>query len=81
MVILEKPIGDLRLCIDAKDLNKAIQREYYRLRTKSDITSTMSGACYFKKLDASSGFYQVVLDEESPKLCIFNMPFGRHCFL
>ncbi len=41
----------------------------------------MSGACYFSKLDAASGFYQIVLDEESSRLCTFNTPFGRHCFL
>lgn len=41
----------------------------------------MSGACYFSKLDASSGFFQIVLDEKSTKLCTFNTPFGRHCFL
>lgn len=64
-----------------KDLNKAIQREHYKLPTGSDITSAMSGACYFSKLDALSGFYQIVLDEESAKLCTFNTPFGRHCFL
>lgn len=34
LVIVEKPKGDLRLCIDPKDLNKAIQREHYRLPTK-----------------------------------------------
>lgn len=26
-------------------------------------------------------FYQIVLDEESAKMCTFNTPFGRHCFL
>ncbi len=40
----------------------------------------MSGARYVSKLDASSGFYQMVLDEESAKLCTFNAPFGQHCF-
>lgn len=81
LVILEKPNKDLRLCIDPKDLNRGIQQEHYRLPTKSTITSAMSGAYYFSKLDASSGFYQIVLDEESAKLCTFNTPFGRHCFL
>lgn len=81
LVIVEKPHGDLRLGIDPKDLNTEIQREHYRLPTKSDITSAMSGASYFSKLDASSGFYQIVLDEESSLLCTFNTPFGQHCFL
>lgn len=81
LVILEKSDKDLRLCIDPKDLNKGIQREHYRLPTKSDITSAMNGARYFSKLDASSGFNQIALDEESVKLCTFNTPFGRNCFL
>ena len=76
LVIVEKQNRELRLCIDPRDLNKWIRREHYRLPTKSDITSTMAGACYFSKLDAASGFYQIVLDEESAKLCTFNMPFG-----
>lgn len=41
----------------------------------------MTGAQFFSTLDASSGFYQIKLDEESAKLCTFNAPFGRHCFL
>jgi len=41
----------------------------------------MAGAQFFSKLDASSGFYQIKLDEESAALCTFNTPFGRHCFL
>lgn len=81
LVIVEKKNGDLRLCIDPRDLNKWIKREHYRLPTKSDITSAMAGAQFFSKLDASSGFYQVKLDEESAALCTFNTPFGRHCFL
>ena len=30
--------GELRLCIDTKDLNEGIQHEHYRLPTKLDIT-------------------------------------------
>lgn len=47
LVILEKSDGDLRLCIDSKDLNKAIQREHFRLQTKKDITSAMNGGYLF----------------------------------
>ena len=59
LVIVEKQNGELRLCIDPRDLNKSKRREHY---TKSDITSTMAGPCYFSKLDAATGFYQIVLD-------------------
>lgn len=41
----------------------------------------MAGACYFTKLDASQGFWQIKLDENSTIYCTFNIPFGRYCFL
>ena len=34
----------------------------------------------FTKLDATSGFWQIGLDEESSKLCTFNSPFARYRF-
>ena len=37
---------------------------------------------YFCVLDASSGFWQIKLDEASSRLCTFNTPFafGRYMF-
>ena len=43
--------------------------------------SQFANAKYFSKLDASSGFWQMKLDNESSKLCTFNSPFGRYKFL
>ena len=40
----------------------------------------MSGAKFFTKLDASSGYWQIKVDQESTKLLTFATPFGRYCF-
>ncbi len=40
-----------------------------------------ANAKYFSKLDASSGFWQLKLNDASSKLCSFNTPYGRYCFL
>ena len=80
MVTVIKPNGKLRICIDPRDLNKAIRREYYPMRTIEEISARMPNAKYFSVLDASSGFWQVKLDHESAKLCTFNTPFGRYMF-
>ena len=39
----------------------------------------MSGASYFSKLDASSGYWQIKVDEQSSNLLTFGTPSGRYC--
>ena len=80
MVTIIKPNGSLRICIDPRDLNKAIQREHYPMQTIEEVTTQMPDATYFSVLDASSGYWQISLDQESAKLCTFNSPFGRYMF-
>ena len=80
MVIVETP-KKLRICIDPRDLNKAIKREHFPMKTIEEVVQNMPGAKVFSKLDATSGYWQLKLDEESSKLCMFNTPFGRYRFL
>ena len=80
LVVVQKPNGQIRVCFDPKDLNKAIKRHHYQLPTAEDILSRMSGAKFFSKLDASSGYWQICVDKESSKLLTFNSPFGRYKF-
>ena len=78
LVIVQKPNGSLRVCLDPSNLNQAIKRHYLQLPTTDEILSQLSGACYFTKLDASNGYWQVRLDDESSHLLAFNTPFGHH---
>lgn len=48
LVIAEKVKTEkLRLCLDPRDLNKAIKREHFQLPTIEEITSRLSGATVF----------------------------------
>ncbi len=80
LVIVEKRDGSLRLCLDPRDLNKAIQREHHRIPTAEDIATRLSGKKLFSIVDEKDGFWQIHLDEESSHLCTFNTPFGRFRF-
>ena len=80
MVTPTKPNGKIRVCIDPRDLNQAIQREHYPMKTIEDITPKMQNAKLFSKLDATSGYWSTKLDEQSSRLCTFNSPFGRYSF-
>uniref|UniRef100_A0A3Q2DAV3 ribonuclease H n=1 Tax=Cyprinodon variegatus TaxID=28743 RepID=A0A3Q2DAV3_CYPVA len=81
LVVVQKKTGALRTCLDPRDLNKAIKREHFKLPTREEIMAQFAGAKWFSKLDASSGFWQLRLDEESSRLCTFNTPEGRYRFL
>ena len=78
IVIVEKKNGDLRLCLDPRNLNKAIKREHYKIPTLEEVTATLSGKKVFTILDEKDGYHQVQLDEESSYLCTFQTPFGRY---
>lgn len=76
LVVVEKPrIGYFRICLDPRDLTKAIKRPHYPLPTLDDIISKQSGAKYFSVLDARSGYWAIMLAEVSSKLTTYNTIF------
>ncbi|GFS05684.1 retrovirus-related Pol polyprotein from transposon 297-like Protein [Elysia marginata] len=81
LVYKEKPNGRLRLCLDPKDLNKAIQREHHVTPTVEEILPKLAGAKMFSIVDAKCGYWNMELDAESSYLTTFNSPFGRYRFL
>ena len=81
MVVVEKPNGNLWICIDPRNLNQAIKRPHYAIPTTGEILSKMKGAKRFTKLDTSSAYWQILIDESSSKLLTFNSPTGRYRFL
>ena len=77
LVVIPKKNGMLRLCLDPKDLDKAVQWEHYPLPTIEDVATRLHGAKVFTKLDVRSGFWHITLDNASSYLTTFNTPFGR----
>ena len=78
LVVAEKSNKDLRLCIDPRPLNKALKRAHYQMPTIDDVLPDLSQAKVFSKLDLSSAFWQLKLDEESSKLTTFASFYGRY---
>lgn len=71
----------VRICLDPADLSQALLREHYPMSTLEDIIPHLSRAKYFSTLDASSGFQQIPLDQESSYVCTMSMPFRQYRFL
>lgn len=67
----------VRICIDPKDINRALKSSHHPLPTIEEILSNLSHAKVFSVLDERNGFWHVELDKESSMLITFNTPFGR----
>jgi len=66
------------ICIDPKELNKALKRERYPIPVIEDVWPELSKARVFTKVDARNSYWHVVLDDESATLMMFDTPFGRY---
>ena len=69
------------MCLDPKDLNKALKRPHYPMPVIDDIISDLSDAKIFTVVDVKDGIWHVKLDEQSSYLTTFNTPYGRYRWL
>ena len=76
LVCVTKSNGTLRLCLDPKDLNRAIKRPHHRTPTLDEVLPRLSDAKYFSIVDARSGYWNIQLDHESSLYTTFNSPHG-----
>lgn len=76
IVIVQKPNGKVRICMDPRALNNVIQREHYHLPTQEFVFCELKGSKIVSVLDASTAFWQIPLDEASSKLCTIATPLG-----
>ena len=84
IVVVPKPSGEIRICIDLTKLNNGIEREIYQLESVEEAIAKLGDECIFmSKLDANAGYWQIPLDEESQLLTTFVTPSDSYllCFL
>ena len=81
MVAVPKANSDqIPICVDLTKLNESVMREKHPLPTVEESLSKLAVGRYFSKLDANTGFWQIMLAPESRLLTTFIIPFGRFCF-
>ena len=77
----KKANSKLRICLDPKDLNKAIIHENHKAPTLKEIAHVLMGATKFSKVDSNKAFFGMHLTEEASLLTTFNTHLGRYRFL
>lgn len=71
MVVEPKKDGDIRICLDMRLVNKAIEREKHPMPTIEEILSRVAKSKFFSSLDISNAFHQVEIAENSRHVTTF----------
>ena len=77
-VIMKKPNGNFRVCLDPTDLNKHIH-PVCNMRTLEEIIDMLKGSMYFAVFNSTKSFFHVPLDHESKQLTAMLTPIGIIC--
>lgn len=78
VVLVPKPHDPehIRMCVDMRCANRAIQRERHVTPTVDDILAALNGSVMFSKLDLKDGYHQLELDEASRVITTFSTHAG-----
>ena len=80
-VIVKKPDGSNRICIDYRRLNKLTLFDPEPMPTAEELFQKLSGDRYFSKVDLSKGYWQIKIPEADVPKTAFVTPDGHYEFL
>ena len=86
-VLVRKKDGSLRFCIDLRRLNSLTVKDSHPLPHICETLESLAGAAHYMTINMNSGFWQVLMDDESKQYTAFtlgsmglyeceSMPFG-----
>ncbi len=89
IVLVNKPSGEKRMCLDYRKVNKQLVTDIHPLPNLEESVEHVAGNQYYATLDFKDSYYLVMLDEESRDLTTFlegislyifkRLPFGLSC--
>jgi len=75
-LLIRKPDGSIRFCIDYRVINDLTPFLPFPLPHPQECFDSLYGAKIFSTLDGASGYWQVMVAEESRKYTAFKTPYG-----
>nr|XP_006817021.1 PREDICTED: uncharacterized protein K02A2.6-like [Saccoglossus kowalevskii] len=67
---------NIRICVDMRAPNTAIERERHPIPTIEDLIVDLNGATVFTKIDLNKGYHQIELDPDSRHITTFATHLG-----
>jgi len=81
VVMVKKPSGSYRVCIDYRRLNDVTLKEAYPIPNIVESVETASGHEVYSVIDSASAYHQIPLDPASRKYTAFRTDSGAYQFL
>lgn len=75
IVMVPKPNGTYRFCLDFRKVNEVSKKDAYPLPFMSNILDCLRSANYISTLDLSQAFHQIPLEPESREITAFTVPY------
>ena len=75
IVVVPKRTG-IRICVDMRAANQAIERERHPVPTVEDLIVDLNGSTVFSKIDLNQGYHQLELEENSRGITTFATHIG-----
>ena len=76
LVVVKKPSGDLRICVDYRRVNEQTVKDSHPLPNITATLNELAGARWFSSFDLVSGYYQIEVLPEDREITAFVSPCG-----
>jgi reverse transcriptase-like protein len=80
VVLVKKPNGKWRMCVEFTDLNKACPKDDYSLPKIDRLVDSTAGHSLLSFMDANAGYHQIPLAEEDQPHTDFITNSGVYCY-
>eukprot|EP00253_Pinus_taeda_P032279 PITA_32279 len=80
LVVVRKKNGEIRLCVDFRNLSKCSKKDNYPLPKMEHLLQKFSGARVMSFLDGFSGYNQIVVHPEDQEKTSFTTPWGTFMY-
>jgi len=80
VMLVKKPNGTWRMCIDFTDLNRACPKDSYPLPKIDKLVDSTTGHELLSFMDAFSGYHQIPMAVEDQEKTSFVIDTGLYCY-
>ncbi|XP_078246503.1 uncharacterized protein LOC144588161 [Pogona vitticeps] len=80
IVLVDKPDGSIRFCVDYRKLNRVTTPDAYPMPRLDNLIETIGGCQFISSLDLVKGYWQLRIDPRDQEKTAFCSPFGLYEF-